>query len=252
MSFSSSKLYDDRVYKFVTLLFLVLPLTFLIIAASLHNLYSLNASDLGAPQDQLSGSAHFGAFYGCVDLDGIFPQLEDGETNVAFSIHQCVTIKPNCNVHFGVTLNGEYEEVDTDLGPDWNCSQYNAFRAFLIIAIVFLGFTVITAALSLLYNPQSHLLLWLTVGCNSFAIIAAIISWGLVADHWKNVNDGTDYFKRGPAFALVVTSFVLMVVALLLYGVVWRIESVGYNKNDKSDMGRKTTHVEDATVADNV
>ena len=66
MGFSSSRWYDERVYKFVALLFLVLPLTFLIIAASLHNLYSFNAADLGVPEDMLSGSAHFGAFVGCV------------------------------------------------------------------------------------------------------------------------------------------------------------------------------------------
>ena len=111
MGFSSSSLYNDRVYKFITLLFLVLPLTFLIIAASLHNLYSFNASDLGVPQDQLSGSAHFGAFYGCIDVDGIVP---GDEANVPFSIHQCLRIKSDCSVNFNVFVNNEPFEVDTD------------------------------------------------------------------------------------------------------------------------------------------
>ena len=116
MGFSTSQLYNDRVYKFVTLFFLVLPLTFLIIAASLHNLYSFNAADLGVPQDELTGSAHFGAFYGCVDLDGIAPLAPDGTTNVAFSIHQCLRIRSDCTVHFGVTTADGYVELDTDLG----------------------------------------------------------------------------------------------------------------------------------------
>ena len=245
MGFSASRWYDARVYKLVALLCLVLPLTFLIIAASLHNLYSFNAADLGVPEDQLSGSAHFGAFTGCVDLDGVAP-LEDGVTNVPFSIHQCVSIRPDCTVRFGVTSNGEHVEVDTDLGPNWNCSQYNAFRAFLILAILCVGASLISATLSLLYQPQSRLLLGLTVGLTSFAIVSTVVSWGLVADHWKTQNDGADYFKRGPAFPLVVTAFVLLVLGLAAYVVVWRIESGGYSKEEGGAM-RHTKHVDEHT-----
>ena len=132
-------------------------------------------------------------------------------------------------------------------GPNWNCSQYNAFRAFLIIAILFLGFALLTASMSLLFNPQSRLLLWLTVGFDAFAIFSTVICWGLVADHWKTQNAGNDWFKRGPAFGLVVTAFVLMVVALILFCVVWRIESVGYSKSDSSSVRRPTTQVEETT-----
>ena len=91
------------------------------------------------------------------------------------------------------------------------------------------------------------------MGFNSFAIFSTIVSWGLVADHWKNINNsnGGDFFKRGPAFALVVTAFVLMVVALALYVLVWRIESVGYSKSGDSVADRRATQVEDNVEADN-
>ena len=130
-----------------------------------------------------------------------------------------------------------------------NCSQYNAFRAFLIIAIIFLGFAIVTVTLSMLYYNQSGALLWLTVAFDSFAIVSSTICWGLVADHWKTQNDGNDYFKRGPAFGLVVTAFVLMVVALVLYVVVWRIESVGYSKSGSGYMRKEKTQVELTTTA---
>ena len=196
MGFSTSKLYNDRVYKFVTLFFLVLPLTFLIVAASLHNLYSFNAADFDIPDDTLTGSAHVGAFYACVDLDGVMEEYQ-GFSNVAFSIHHCLRIRSDCTAHFYYDTSVGPGELDTGLGPDWNCSQYNAFRAFLILAILFVGFALLTASLSLLYLPQSRLLLWLTVGFNSFAVVSSIISWGLVADHWKTINDsnGGDWFK---------------------------------------------------------
>ena len=246
MGFSTSKLYNDRVYKFVTLFFLVLPLTFLIVAASLHNLYSFNAADFDIPDDTLTGSAHVGAFYACVDLDGVMEEYQ-GFSNVAFSIHHCLRIRSDCTAHFYYDTSVGPGELDTGLGPDWNCSQYNAFRAFLILAILFVGFALLTASLSLLYLPQSRLLLWLTVGFNSFAVVSSIISWGLVADHWKTINDsnGGDWFKRGPAFGLVVTAFVLMVVALILYVLVWRIESVGYSKSDGRREERRSTQQTD-------
>ena len=229
MGFSTSRLYNDRLYKFIILFFLLLPLTLLIIAVSLHNLYSFNAADINQPGTAITGSAHFGAFYGCADIDGT--DLASGGT---FSIHQCHSIRSDCKVAFKVSTSAGEFEVDEELGPNWNCSQYNAFRAFLVISIITVGFALITAMLSLLYFTHSRLLMALTVTFTSLAILSTVISWGLVADHWKTVNDGTDWFKRGPAFGLVVTAFVLMVVALIVYIPVWRIESVGYSKHGSS------------------
>ena len=82
MGFSSSRLYNDRLYTFIVLSFLTLSLVFLIVAASLHNLYSFDASELDIPQDVLTGSAHFGAFTACADLEGV-----DETDNQPVSVH---------------------------------------------------------------------------------------------------------------------------------------------------------------------
>ena len=178
-------------------------------------------------------------------MDGMVP-LEEGGPLVAISVHQCINIRPDCTVHFSGTSNGEPFEVDTDLGPKWNCSQYNAFRAFLLLAILCVGASVLTATLSLLYHVQSRLLLGLTVSLTSFALVSTIVSWGLVADHWKTQNDGAEYFKRGPAFPLVVTAFVLLVLGLQAYVAVWRIESRGDSK-EEGGARRHTKHVDEHT-----
>ena len=122
MGFSTSGLYNERVYKFVTVLFLVLPLTFLIIAASLHNLYSFSASDFDIPEDVLSGSAHFGAFYGCADMTGMGEF--NGVPNVSFAIHTCLSIRPDCTVRFKFDSSQGPQELDTDLGPDWSAHTH--------------------------------------------------------------------------------------------------------------------------------
>ena len=112
MGFSSSRLYHHRLYTFVVLSFLTLSLVFLIVAASLHNLYSFDASEFGIPEDVLTGSSHFGAFIACADMDGV-----EGEQ--PFSIHQCTPVSSNCHVAYTYTTPDGEGEVDTDMGPYW-------------------------------------------------------------------------------------------------------------------------------------
>ena len=235
MSFADSPLYSRRVYSFLCLSFFGIALTFLIVATSLHQLYSFNAASIPeeftAPvQLSITGSVHIGAFHSCIDVDGTV----GADPTYTWSIHQCFTLPTNCKAHFAVqTADGEVD-INEEL-EGFSCAQFNAFRAFLVMGIIFLGVGAVLALLSLEVRPDDRRLMWATVAVHVLADLCVVIAYALVADHMKKVNNEILRFDTGSAFALAVTAWVLMVLGLALFGLVKRFEREGYSKGD--DMG---------------
>ena len=131
MGFADSRLYNGRVYAFVILFFMAVALAFLIVAASLHNLYhydETNAEQQVGSDLSVSGTSTMGAFVGCTDLEG--RNLTSGAT---FSVHTCMSYPADCRLHYRMWTS-EQGEVDVYQDPSdvgWSCTQFNAFRAFL-------------------------------------------------------------------------------------------------------------------------
>ena len=231
MGFAESRWYSGPVYSASLLSLLTVALTLLIVAASLHNLYSFDASSI--PDDftaannlTLSGSVHLGAFYSCMDIDG----LVGVEAPYSFSIHQCFQLPTDCRARFTVQTQDGDVDVDDEL-QGFTCPQYNAFRSFLVMAIVWLGVGLLLALLSLRVWPSDRALMWAAVGLHVAAIVSVLIAFGLVTDHIQRVNNDVVHFHIGPAFALATTAWVLMVVGLVMFGVVKRLEREGYSRD---------------------
>ena len=246
MSFSSSPYYNGRVYAFTVFLLLTIALTFLIIGASLHNLYSFDAASVADDVESsynvtVSGSAHLGAFYSCIDFDGATTDRQ-----FTWAIHDCIPLPTDCRAHFTVYTSFGEVDVDEQL-QGFTCSQYNAFRAFLVIGIILLGTGLVLAALSLLVPAcqQSRGCMWGAVGLVGGAVVAVAISYGLVADHMKELEDDLVKFHTGPAFALCVTAWCLMVVAVPVFVVVKRAEKEEEFFGKHVDEGADKTVVSD-------
>ena len=238
MGFADSRLYNGRVYTLVLLAFMAVALALLIIGASLHNLYSFDASQIPANDEvngnvTLTGHAHFGAFYSCIDIDGIVPNFNATGQTSSFAIHQCIAMPTNCNPSFTVQVQGMEEGVNGELGG-LNCTEYNAFRSFLVIGIVFLGVALLATLLSLLRFPESRGWAWSAAGLQLWAAVCIVIAYALVADHMHDWTDGFITLTTGPAFGCCVAAWVLMVLALGMFGTVkWcEKEGRGYVKEE--------------------
>ena len=217
MAFTESRLYNGRVYSAVSLIFLVIALTLLIVSASLHNLYRVSFDDI--PEDvqsaysvSISGSTTFGAFINCADMDGtVFTSPPS-----TFSLHSCASIPSNCRTKFTTVQDGVPVDIEDD--PDANgfsCSQFNAFRAFLVIGIITLGLAIPLALASLTAYWQRAWSTWGAVGLLAAALVSVLISYALVGS-LVTKTPANEYLSKGPAFALAVTAWCLMVVAAVV------------------------------------
>jgi hypothetical protein len=231
------RLYSGRVYSVVSLVFLIIALTLLIVSVSLHNLYTVQFEDIpeyvqSAYNVSLSGTATFGAFTSCNDIDG---HVYINGTST-FSVHSCASIPSNCISHYTVVQDGV--EIDIEDDPEqsgFSCSQFNAFRAFLVIGIILLGGALGFTLASLTAYWQVRWVMWAAVGLVTGALISVLISYALVADMARKVPLG-EYLSKGPAFALAVAAWCLIVVSLTAFEVVkWKggeLKEEAYNKQD--------------------
>ena len=233
----ATSLYHERVCHLLTLLLLAAALALLIVGVSLHNLFKVDASDVTeGPATQMQGSITSGAFSGCFAFTGVY-ELSP------FSINHCYAISSSCSVTAHIqTAQGTFDETDTF--P--HCPQFNAFRAFAIIGIVLLGPAMLLAALSLRLYSTQRALKWTAVGLLTGAILSIVISWACVANLITKV-DPNGIVKRGPAFAVSVTAWVLMVVALPLFLLSKYMDEAdgGYSKDAATGSFRKQMDTSD-------
>jgi len=222
-----SSYYNVRVFGFVVLFFMVISLAFGIIAVSLHNLYSANWAGQNGFQD---GSADIGAFTFCLDAEGISPT-----SGLVFVAHTCSSIDSNCIFTLSYMEDG-VSKTFSGSPPNFNCSQYNAFRAFFILGIIFTGFALITAAVQLFYktdvNGEGRIWKILTEVFGWTAVLSIVITYGLVADHMNNF-DQNNVLSEGTAFALEVTAWVVQIIAMLIYTVIIIMEGRTEGKEGK-------------------
>ena len=235
MGFTESRCYRTRLYVPLVLALMSVALTFLIVAVSLHDLYSLDFSDV--PPDvqasynvSVSGHNHFGAFLQCADMDAVSHE-PDGSLS-SWSIHQCATIQHDCTSTFTVVdgAGSEVTLIDDPAAYGFSCAHYNAFRAFLVMGIVALGLALLGAALSMQVWRDKRWLMWVTVGWCVYALVCVVISYSLVASYTQK-SAISPYLTTGAAFALAVTAWCLMVIALVMFGMVKHFEREDYSKD---------------------
>jgi len=220
---------------FVILLILCCSLTFSIVAVSLHNLYTVTFDQ----DDGFDGygSSTWGAFSGCVDMEGTDPS--DGITT--FIMHHCYSIPPDCVTTWHLIYNNT--EVYWDLNEDQNgirCQVWNPFRAFFVIGIILTGFTIaaisyqyLTSSADQLYRSSRPIRLFCHI-CGWAAVVAIIISYAVIG---SEITDAEGKYgivlSRGPAFALEATAWVIEVVAMILYAILDYI--ITKNRTEQSD-----------------
>jgi len=160
----------------------------LAIAASIFFLCSIFLiSATGTPQFIVAGDTYVGAFQICYGGIG---------TN-------CHSIDSSCKV-------SGYEGG----GPITNkCSEFQAFRAFLILALLSLIALTFTSWFTIFWNDQVYkytkLSSWILGG---FCALCLLISWPCVADL---TSSGTS--NRGASFGLEVTTWLFQLIGLVIY-----------------------------------